>query len=111
MLDRRVGDDAFGEYFGYAVVVVGRHANRIACTSPMQRFAAIAHLCNAADIHNFGLFVFGLCEYGVANIFSSGYVCFVGGFWAIVGSRRNHASYMQNDICACYAAQHVLITG
>ena len=111
LFDARVGDDAFRERFGETVVVVRRHTYRIACASPVQRFATVTHLRYRTDIDHFRLLVFGLRQDGFGDILRSGDIRAQRGFWTIVRLRRNHAAYVQHDVGTRDALQDVLVVG
>ncbi len=106
--DGRVGDDPLCRHLGQPVVVVRRYAYRVACTPPMERLAAVAHLCHAAYIDHARLLV-ALCQYGIADIGRRSDVGLAGGGGTVVGLRRYHSAHMQYDVAARYAFQYVLI--
>ncbi len=109
--DTGVGDDTFGLGLGESIVVVSRHAYRVAGTSPVEGFAAIAHLGYRTDINYFGLPVLRLGQYGAGDILGRRYIgaqCCAG---TIVGLRRDHAADVQHNIGTGNTLENILVAG
>ena len=106
-LDAGVGDDAFSLRFGEAVMVIRADADRVACSSPMERLAAVAHLSHTADIHHFRLVL--LRQDSFHQILRCCDVCLARCCWTIIRLRRHHAAYMQHDIRTAHALQNIFI--
>ena len=70
----------------------------------MERLAAIAHLGNAAYIDHLRLLLLRLRQDGIAHILRRGDIGLARGARAVVGLRRHHAAYMQDNVRTRYAA-------
>ena len=108
-LDARVGDDTLCQGFGQTVVVVCGDTDRITCASPMERFATITHLRYRTDIDHFRLLLFGLRQDGFGDVLCGGDIRAQSSFRTIVRLWRNHTAYMQNDVCAFHALEHIVV--
>ena len=109
LFDAGIGDDTFGKSFGKSVMVVRGDADRVACPSPMERFATVAHLGYGPHIDHFGLLVFGLGKNSLCHILRGRDIGAQCRFRTIVRLRRDHTAYMQDDVCAGDTFEHILI--
>ena len=107
-LDTRIGDDALGLCFGQTVMVVCRHTYRVTGSTPMERFATVAHLSYGTDIDHFRLMLL-LSQNSLGDVLRCRDIRAQRCFGTIVRLRRNHTAHMQHDVCTCHSLEHVFV--
>jgi hypothetical protein len=77
----------------------------------VERLAAVTHLSYTTDIDNLRLLVLWLSEDGVADISSRSDIGAEGRFRTVVGLRRHHTTYVEDDVGTCDTTEDIIVVG
>lgn len=107
--DARLHDGALSDSFRDSVVVIDRDRDRVACTSPVNRFVAVGRLSHSADVADLDIVSVRLSENCFGDVGSSGSVHTASTVWIVVSRRRDKSADMQHIVGILSGTENILV--